>query len=434
MLQAGAMADAPAFSPSPTGGFLQRNRALLAGYASLLSGSLGRLVFSLVFFLVLANTLPIAAFGTMAAASAMGVVLSRVCGFGFSSPLYRVATVKARLAGTYLAGYALFAVLSAPLVALLGWLAFALFFEGAISAKSFVLILLAEIALWRTAEILIIMNNGLGRFSLGAMLTIMGTAARMVAALVFAWTTSEHTLDGWAVHYFWANAAALAIAAVAGWPKSRIRLRPALYWRRMYDALAVAGGEVLFYAQMELDKVLMLALAGAETTGIYAIIMRLVDLTAIPIRSFNTLLVQSLMKQPDALASWKRRAALESGIAFVSTAAIVGLGLLLWWKPTLLGASVAVAAPMVLFAAALPGLRNAAEYHAELLYARGQTLWRLMLLALLAGVKAAGMAMVLSPDMAASELMLTMTGVFAAVYCVSAIATHSLVGRAPGRF
>ena len=48
------------------------------------------------------------------------------------------------------------------------------------------------------------------------------------------------------------------------------------------------------------------------------------------------------------------------------------------------------------FALCIPGLRNIVEYHAELLFARGQTLVRMVNLALLAGAKAVLLTFVLT--------------------------------------
>ena len=74
------------------------------------------------------------------------------------------------------------------------------------------------------------------------------------------------------------------------YPKIRLRWKPALYLRRWADAVSVAGAEMLFYVQSELDKVLVLSLGGPVAAGIYAMIMRLVDLTALPVRAFLTVL------------------------------------------------------------------------------------------------------------------------------------------------
>ena len=79
--------------------FLAARRGLLKDYLSAISGSAGRLVFSLLYFIALANALSIADFGLFATASAAGVMLSRILAFGFVSSLYRIAAVRPRLIG-----------------------------------------------------------------------------------------------------------------------------------------------------------------------------------------------------------------------------------------------------------------------------------------------------------------------------------------------
>ena len=410
-----------------------RYTGLAKSYAILLGGSVGRLVFSLIYFLVLANTLPVADFGVVAAASAMGVVLSRVSGLGFSSPLYRIATVKPQLTGAYLGGYIAFFTLSLPLVAVLAYAAYRTVFAGQIGTLAFALIIVSEVIFWRSAEIIIIINNGLGRFGLGAALTILATFMRMCAALVFWQLASDQSLEAWAWCYLAANIASFMLISVLGRIESRIRFVWKLYPSRMRDALSVAGAEIIFYAQMELDKVLLLALAGGEVTGIYAVIMRLVDLTAMPLRAFNTLLVQTLMKTPDVINSWKRRLAMEGGIALVSTIALGFAALVLWMKPTLLGNNIALVAPVLMFALAIPATRNIVEYHSELLYARGQTFSRAGLLALLGTLKALLMVQFIQPNIDAIALIVGMSAVFAALYLVSAAFTYSLINKPAAR-
>jgi O-antigen/teichoic acid export membrane protein len=412
---------------------LSRYGGLIKSYASLLGGSVGRLVFSLVYFLVLANTLSVAAFGIVAAASAMGVVLSRVAGLGFSSPLYRISTVKPQLTGAYLAGYFGFFVLSMPLVVALAYVAFRTVFAGQLTILAFSLMMISEIVLWRSAEIIIIVNNGLRRFGLGAALTILGTFIRMCAALAFWQIASNQSVEIWSWYYLAANAISFALICIFGRIKTRIRFVWKLYPRRLRDALSVAGAEVIFYAQMELDKVLMLALAGGEVTGIYAVIMRLVDLTAMPLRAFNTLLVQSIMKTPDLMKPWKRRLALEGGIAVVSTLALASAALLLWIKPTLLGHNIALVAPVLMFALAIPATRNIVEYHSDLLYARGQTFSRAGLLALLGALKALLMMQFIQPNISGVTLVLNMSAVFAGLYVVSALFTYGLINKPAAR-
>ena len=176
-------------------------------------------------------------------------------------------------------------------------------------------------------------------------------------------------------------------------------------------------------------RLLVLSLGGAQMAGIYAIIMRLVDLTAIPVRTFNMMLVQSLMRNDSAMASTKRRALFEAGIFTVSTAGLLGLAFLLYLEPRLLGSNVAEVAPLVLIALLVPGLRNLTEYHAELLYARGQTGLRAINLGLLGGAKAVLLGKVLLASAPAAFVIRDLNWIFLVLYGLSAILTYTALRR-----
>jgi O-antigen/teichoic acid export membrane protein len=408
-----------------------RHGSLLCGYLAAVSGSAGRLVFSLAYFVVLANSLSIADFGLFATASAAGVMLSRMLAFGFVSPLYRVATVRPRLIGTYAVGFILLALISMPLLGLAALAVHALFFGQELALSVFAVIIAAETLLWRPAEVVIIVNNGMNRFAHAAALVIAGTALRAGAAILFMFS-SESTLAAWAWFYAAANAVILAAALLAFFPRSRFRFRPGLYWRSMQDSLSVALADLMFYLQSEMDKLLILALGGPTLAGLYAIVMRLVDLTAIPVRAFTMMLVQHLMRVPEALAQLRVRIGVEAMILAVSTTGLVAAGLLLHVKPDLLGANIAEAAPVLLLALLVPGLRNLIEYQAELLYARGQTIIRVINLTLLAGAKALLLSWLLMHSGSVPDLMLALNGVFALLYAGSALLTYSAM-RLPAR-
>ncbi len=413
------------------GAFLSGRRGLLRDYLAAISGAGGRLVFSLLYFVALANTLSLADFGLFATASAAGVMLSRILAFGFISALYRTATIRPNLIGTYTAGFAAMAALSLPVLAAASWLTYLLFFSGQMALSLFAAVIFAEALLWRPFEVVIIVNNGLNRFGRAASLTIFGTMMRAVGAVVFAlWPTDS--LAAWSGFYIAVNAVALVAAVALFYPRQRLRFRPRLYWRRLTDSLYVAGAEILFYLQMEFDKLLVLAIGGPQLAGLYAIVMRLVDLTAIPIRTFSMMLVQRMMRTPDMLKSWRMRGGIEAGIFIVSTSALFSLAVILYYFPAALGRTVAEAAPLVGLALCMPGLRNLIEYQAELLFARGQTLVRALNLALLAGAKAVLLIFVMtrSPDTAA--FIWSLNAMFAALYLVSALLTYSAL-RMPAK-
>ncbi len=268
-----------------------------------------------------------------------------------------------------------------------------------------------------------IVNNGMGRFGRASVLVIVGSAAKALAALLFAHAGLAQTdLLSWSVFYFAANAGSALLGIVLFYPRQRLRWRPALYLRRLGDSLAVAGAEILFYLQSEMDKLLVLSLGGPAIAGIYAMLMRLIDLTALPVRSFNMMIVQKLIRTPGLLQSWRRRWMTEGGIALVSVAGMGALGLILAVAPTLLGRNVADAAPLVLLVLLVPAFRNLVEYQSELLYARGRTGMRAAILALLGLLKAGFLTLLLqgaatTPD---DQWILGLNGVFAALWIASA--------------
>ena len=411
---------------------LKGDLSLVRDYGALLSGSAGRLVLSLAYFVCVANALSVADFGLFATASATGVVLSRIAALGFVSPLYRVATVRRRLIGTYTAGLLVALVLSLPLVAIAAAGFYLAVFRGEMGAGAFAAVVVAEVLFWRMLEIVVIVNNGLGRFTRGAIIVILGSGIRAVAAVIFA-TVGSGGLFQWTLLYAAANGAALVVAVFGFYPRQRLRFRPALYLGRWRDSLSVAGAEIVFYLQSELDKLLVLALGGPQTAGIYAILMRLIDLTALPVRSANTMIVQKLMRTPRWLDAWRVRWGFEAAVAAVSIGGLGFLGGVLHFFPRLLGANVADAAPFVLIALFVPAFRNLIEYESELLYARGKTGMRAMILGLVGLMKAAMLAVLLRVMPEPASWIVGLNGLFLTLWLISAASSYTAFDWTPGR-
>lgn len=407
------------------------NAGMVRDYLSLFSGSAGRLVVSLVYFIALANTLPTGDFGIFATASGTGVVLSRIVSLGFSSPLYRISTVKPRLLGAYTAGFLVAILVSLPLFALASWLVYFVFFSRDISFLPFALVVFAEALLWRSTEIVIIVNNGLRRFGISAGLVIFGTAMRAIAAVLFMWLASTHDIAHWAWWYVAANGVAL-LAALKFYPPIRLRFKPALYMRRLSDAIAVMGAELLFYIQAELDKLLVLTIGGPATAGLYAIIMRLVDLTALPVRSFNMMLVQKLMRAPDMLSSLRIRAGLEFAVFAVSVAGLGAMVVFLQVFPNALGSSVAPIVGLLPLVLLVPGFRNLIEYQTEILYARGQSGLRTLSMVLMTAAKAFFVWLLLVNYADNHDWILGLNIVFGGLYLLSLVFTYTSI-RLPAK-
>lgn len=403
---------------------------MIRDYMTLATGSVGRLVIALAYFLVAANVLSLGDFGLFATASAVGVVLSRVAAFGFISPLFRAATVRRRLTGVYLAGFLAAFSLSLPLVALLAALIKPLIFSE-MAWGPFALIIAAEIIGWRLVEVVIIINNGQRAFAKATTLGLAGSLVRTLAALAF-WLLGHSSLLAWASTYLIANLVCAAMAFALFLPPLRLRFAPRLYLRQMRDAIPAAAADIIFYLQAELDKVVVLAMAGPRIAGLYAIAMRIIDLTAMPIRSFNQLAMQKIMTDRKVSMRPTLLALIELGIALVSTAALAAAIILLWWRPTLLGSNIGAAAALFPLLIAVPALRNLIEYHAELLYGLERSGVRAALLAAMALAKAALIWAVISlaGGPAAQDgmaWMVWLNAVFLVLYAGSALVTYSVI-------
>ncbi|MEN0001513.1 MAG: lipopolysaccharide biosynthesis protein [Pseudomonadota bacterium] len=403
-------------------------RVLADKYLRAVSGDVARIFIQLVYFYLVANTLTITEFGLFATASSVGIVLSRVSGFGFLSPLYRIATVKPQLIGTYTTGYLAAVALSLPLVYAIAYGVHAAFFAVNVTLVTFLLIVFSEVLLWRTIEAVININKGLERFGTASLIIVFGFLMKALAAVILA-MLAEPDLADWAVIYFVVQGLAAFLAILIFYPRQRLKWRPALYRRRLADAFSVSGAEVLFYVQSELDKLVVLAFAGPNAAGIYAIIMRLVDLTAMPVRTFSTLLTQRLMRRPALLKTLRVRIGFEAGVFAVSTLAMLAMVVIVWIKPDILGTNVATAVSMLWLAMLVPAFRNLVEYQAELLYGRGQTGLRLINYAVLGCVKIGLMCLLLVTVPQIDDWLVWTNAVFACLYLISAIITYAVLNR-----
>lgn len=398
-------------------------RKLVLDYSALVSGQIGRLVFSLIYFVMLTRTLSLGDFGIFATASAIGIVLSRLAGFGFISPLYRVSVTRPRLIGVYTSGYLVALAVSLPLVLAIAGLFYALLYSDFVALSVFLLILFAEVLMWRTLEMVIIVNNGLNRFMTGSMLTIGGVAAKALAALLF-FLNGDGTLASWAGLYFATNGLTVLIALVFFHPRQRLKWRPRAWAGRARDAIGVSAAEALFYIQAELDKILVLALGGEVVAGLYAIIMRLVDLTAMPLRALNTLLTQWIMRSRQAGKRTRHGLLVDFAIGFISSAALAAAALILWFIPGIAGQNIAMATGFLPLIILVPAFRNAIEYHTDLLYAHEKMAVRVMLLICVGTLKAILLWALLTWSTDFSAIAPWLNALFAALWLASALVTY----------
>jgi O-antigen/teichoic acid export membrane protein len=403
----------------------------LLDYMSLLGGQVGRLIFSMVYFITLARALSLSDFGIFATSSSIGIVLSRLSGLGFVSPLFRVATTKPSLLGVYTAGFLVASVVTLPVLLSISFALHWLIYAELITLLTFVLIVMAEVLFWRGLEAVIIVNNGLNKYTLASSIGIASVAVKAVAAAIF-WYLGYSDLEMWAEIYFAVLGASLLVAVVLFYPKQKLKWRPAAWKGRLRDALGVSTAECIFYIQSEMDKVLVLVLGGEMLAGIYAIVMRLVDLTAMPLRALSTMLTQWIMRQRQSGQFAKTGLKLDALISFVSVTALVTIAVLLSFFPNFLGKSISMGAAFLWLILLVPAFRNAVELHTDLLYGHERMASRVYLLIVLALAKAAMLALILSYTNDFATVAVWLNAAFGVLYLISAVVVYKFIlGKTP---
>lgn len=408
---------------------LSAHRAALIGYAQVLSGTAGRMALQLIYFFVLANTLSLSEMGVFASVSSAGLMIGCLAGFGFQSFVFRSAAHRRHAMGGYLAAYYVSFVLATPIMALLAGGVYAAIFRDVIALPGFLAIMAVEVIFWRFIEIVVQMNNGLGRYASAAAVIILSVAFRSAAALLF-WWNGGGDAELWGAYYLVGNAAAAIVLGLAFHPPVKLRFRTSLLRGRLRESLLYAMSSCIFYVQSEIDKVIVLMLAGERVAGIYAIAMRIIDLTAVPLRPVFVMYSRRLIQAGAATRALVRECLkVEASVALVSTAGIFAIVALLALWPNLLGRNVAAAWGMLAALFLVPAVKNLQEFHAELFFAFRHMGVRAVLAVALTVLKAAGLAalLILTPQIESWSLWLN--ALYAAIYAISFLTIYRLLTR-----
>lgn len=392
-------------------------------YLQLLSGSVGRLGLSLIYFLALTRSLNLADFGFFASAVAVGTVLARLATFGYAANLMQVSATRRRVIGHYAGIYGFWMLASLPVCFLVAWGIYRVSFGASGRLMAYLFVIASETVVWRVLDTIATVNSGLGRFGYAAAGINVGTCARALAALLFL-ALGRHDLDGWTRLYFTANVVALAVVCVVFMPRVRLRYRRGTVLLRWRNALALGGSGLASTAQLEVDKLLVFTFGGAVTAGLYAICIRIIDLTAVPTRAFNVLMIQRVLTNPGSLGGRRTRVLTELAVALASTAAYAALLVLVRLWPSVLGQDIARASALFGLLWAVPALRNLTEYQAELLYAHGRMVVTLRVALALTATKTALMALIFSALGQGGHWVVPMNGVFLAAYGLSTLMTY----------
>ncbi|CAA2144380.1 lipopolysaccharide biosynthesis protein [Methylobacterium bullatum] len=405
------------------------HRTVLIGYGQLLAGAGGRLALQMIYFLVLANTLSLAEMGVFASVSAAGVMIGCLAGFGFQSFVMRSAAGRRSSMGGYLAVYYACFGLALPIMLGLSLALYVLLFRNVIALPGYLAIIVVEVALWRQIELLVQVNNGLGRYAAAATVVSLPVGFRAAAAVAF-WAAGGGDAETWALYYLVGNAVSVTVLAFLFHPRTRMRFRAVLLKGRLRDGLLYAASYFMFLAQGEIDKLIVLTLAGERMAGIYAISMRLIDLTGVPLRPMFMMYSRKLIQAGRATrASLRECLKVEAMVACVSTGALAFMVAVLHIRPDLLGPNVSAAYGMLTVIVAVPAVRNLLEFQGELFFAFGRMGLRAGVTAALIAFKAAAFVLLLTAFPDPAQWSLWLNAIYVAIYAFSFLTLYGLLWR-----
>ena len=239
-------------------------------------------------------------------------------------------------------------------------------------------------------------------------------------------------IEQWAVFYTAANLAALLAVWLWLCPAVTPRWSLRLLRNRLKEGLMFAVSYFALNAHGQIDKLIVLSITSPQFAGIYAIATRIIDFTGVPFRSFYTLYTRKLFGEGRKAGNALRRTVtVEGAILGLSTLAFLGLTVLLWLWPDLLGPNVAIAAQLFAPMLIVPALRNLMEFHGELFFVHGRMTARAVVAVGLVGVNALALALLLSRTTDLLQIGLGLSLIHLLLYLLSAGALYRFITVGP---
>jgi O-antigen/teichoic acid export membrane protein len=400
----------------------------LRSYLEILSGSLGRALLQAIYFGLLVSTLSLADYGVFASAVAAALIIASGGSFGFAAPLFRAATTRRRVLGWYLGSFYAYVAAGLPLTLGLAIAVHAVALKSYMSLAAFLAIVVSEAVCWRLMDAISSVNVGTGRVALGSLVTILGSGLRTLAVVAFG-LFGAGSLEDWSFFYLAANIAGAAACMAFFQPPTRLRWSRHILLRRLPEAYSYAAMNLIQSLQTEADKLLILFLTNQSAAGLYALSMRIIDLAAIPVRSFLSLYVLSLMRRRGMLHDLGTAIRVEAAIALTTVLLFGAFVAALSFQPTMLGSNIGTAYGWFSGLTIVAAARALMDYHRVVFFAANRLFTFVMISVALLAIKGPALALIatLIPDPYA--WIVPLNWLFAALYVVSALLTWRLIIR-----
>lgn len=274
-------------------------------------------------------------YGLFASLTAVTVALASFVGLGCDQLLIRgVAADRASLPRWL--GFSLLLILltGLPLLLLLAAL-LPLLEIGRIGLLPLLAVLAADLLLGRAATLCAAVYVATGQAARQSTMTVLTGSARLAAIAIAGLLPGTLSMAAWTGWYAGASALA-AIACLGLVMRDHGAPRPAWIGGQLGDGLAFGAESALQASVGDLDKPIVLELAGANAAGLYAAAFRIIGIAYLPIRALGYALYGRLFR----LAAEDRAACVAYGIKllpvglgiglFAAFGVLVGAGLLPW--------------------------------------------------------------------------------------------------------
>jgi O-antigen/teichoic acid export membrane protein len=209
-----------------------------------------------------------------------------------------------------------------------------------------------------------------------------------------------------------------------------LRWKPAIFIGRLRDGLLFTFSYFAFLGQNEVDKLVILQLAGDRMVGVYVITMRILDLTAAPLRPLFVIYSRKLLLAGRAKARLLGEIVqFEALIAASSIAGCIALVAILTRWPNALGHNIASAHGLLAALLVVPAAKNLIEFHSELFFAfdrmgvRGACAWGVLAL------KAGAIALLIRMLGGGGEWGPWLNAIYLVLYLMSLATLRALLAR-----
>lgn len=246
---------------------------------------LGRLFLQLGYFVLIARSLGVDGYGTLAAALAVVFALSPFAGWGAGNLLVMHVARDRSAFPIYWGNVLLTAVTSGTVLTVLV-VVIGQWFLPSLPTTLLLGLAVAEFYFGRLMECGVQAFLAVERMVLSTLLGLLPSALRLAAVLGMLSTNGTATLHAWTGWYL---ASAVAAAVLAMIMVTRLLgpplLRPAMAWKgaRLGGYFAIGQSSATIYA--DIDKTMLARLSTLEATGIYAAAYRAIQMAGLPLRS-----------------------------------------------------------------------------------------------------------------------------------------------------